>query len=81
MLNVTTSSKIYVYTSVTDMRKGVHGLSGIVRSELATDPTDGSLFVFVNRRRDRLKILYFDGGGFWLYYRRRLRRNSARPLL
>ncbi len=69
MLNVTTSSKIYVYTSVTDMRKGVHGLSGIVRSELATDPTDGSLFVFVNRRRDRLKILYFDGGGFWLYYR------------
>ncbi len=69
MLNLTTSSKIYVYTSVTDMRKGVHGLSGIVRSQLAADPTDGSLFVFVNRRRDRLKILYFDGGGFWLYYR------------
>lgn len=69
MLNLTTSSKIYVYTSVTDMRKGVHGLSGIVRSEFAADPTDGSLFVFVNRRRDRLKILYFDGGGFWLYYR------------
>ena len=69
MLNVTTSSKIYVYTPVTDMRKGVNGLSGIVRSEFAADPTDGNLFVFVNRRRDRLKILYFDGGGFWLYYR------------
>ena len=69
MLTVTTSSKIYVYMPVTDMRKGVNGLSGIVRSEFAADPTDGSLFVFVNRRRDRLKILYFDGGGFWLYYR------------
>jgi len=69
MLNLTASSRIYVYTSVTDMRKGVNGLSGIVRTEFAADPTDGSLFVFVNRRRDRLKILQFDGGGFWLYYR------------
>ena len=51
------------------MRKGVNGLSGIVRSQFAADPTDGSLFVFINRRRDRMKLLYFDGGGFWLYYR------------
>jgi transposase len=44
-------------------------LSGIVRSELAADPTNGSLFLFINRRRDRLKILHFDGAGYWLYYR------------
>ena len=69
MLTLTSSTKIYVYTSVADMRKGVHGLSGIVREALATDPTNGSLFVFINRRRDRMKILHFDGGGFWLYYR------------
>jgi len=69
MLNLTTGSKIYVYALVTDMRKGINGLSGIVRDEFQADPTDGSLFVFVNRSRDRLKILYFDGGGFWLYYR------------
>lgn len=69
MLQLTDSTKIYVYTPVADMRKGVHGLSGLIRSEFATDPTDGSLFVFINRRRDRLKILHFDGGGFWLYYR------------
>ena len=69
MLNLTTGSKIYVYASVTDMRKGIHSLSGIVRDQFQADPTDGSLFVFVNRSRDRLKILYFDGGGFWLYYR------------
>lgn len=69
MLNLTTSTKIYVYTAVTDMRKGINGLSGVVRSELGADPTDGSLFIFINRRRDRMKILHFDGGGFWLYYR------------
>jgi transposase len=51
------------------MRKGVNGLSGLIRDALGADPTDGSLFVFINRRRDRLKILHFDGGGFWLYYR------------
>ena len=69
MLNVTNSMKIYVYTPVADMRKGVDGLSGMVRSELGADPADGSVFVFINRRRDRMKILHFDGGGFWLYYR------------
>lgn len=69
MIHLATASAIYVYTRITDMRKGVDGLSGIVRSELAADPTDGSLFVFINRRRDRMKILHFDGGGFWLHYR------------
>ena len=56
MLTISTSAKICVYTSRADMRKGVHGLSGIVRSEFAADPSDGSLFVFINRGRDRLKI-------------------------
>jgi transposase len=50
------------------MRKSFDGLSGIVRGELAADPLDGSLFLFVNRRRDRLKILHWDGTGYWLYY-------------
>ena len=69
MLTFASSMKIHVYTRPADMRKGLDGLSGIVRSEFSADPTDGSLFVFINRRRDRLKMLYFDGGGFWLYYR------------
>ena len=51
------------------MRKSFDGLSGIVRGELAGDPLDGSLFLFVNRRRDRLKILHWDGTGYWLYYK------------
>ena len=69
MLNFSNDTKIYAYTPPTDMRKGFNGLSGIIRSEFQADPTDGSLFLFINRRRDRMKLLHFDGGGFWLYYR------------
>jgi len=69
MLNFASQLKIFAYTPATDMRKGFAGLSAIVREEFDADPTDGSLFVFINRRRDRMKLLHFDGGGFWLYYR------------
>ncbi len=69
MLNVNLPRKIHVYASPADMRKGIDGLSGTIRGELGAEPTDGSLFVFINRRRDRMKILFFDGSGFWLYYR------------
>jgi len=69
MLSILPTSSIFLYTEPTDMRKSFDGLSGIVRSELAADPLDGSLFLFINRRRDRLKILHFDGTGYWLYYK------------
>jgi transposase len=69
MLSIPANISIFLYNQPTDMRKGFDGLSGIVRSELGGDPTDGSLFLFVNRRRDRLKMLHFDGTGFWLYYK------------
>lgn len=69
MLNFTRDLKIFAYTPPTDMRKGFAGLSAIVRSEFDADPTDGSLFLFINRRRDRMKLLHFHDGGFWLYYR------------
>ena len=69
MLNLASGIKIYVYTPVADMRKGINGLSGIVRDEFQSDPADGSLFVFINRRRDRMKLLHFEADGFWMYYR------------
>jgi len=69
MLNLSSDLKIFAYTQPTDMRKGFNGLSGIVRGEFQSDPTDGSLFIFINRRRDRMKLLHFDGSGYWLYYR------------
>jgi len=70
MLNIPSTQPIFLHTRPTDMRKGFDGLSGIVRQAFGADPLDGSLFLFVNRRRDRLKILHFDGTGFWLYYKR-----------
>ena len=69
MLSIPPTVSIFLYTEPTDLRKGFDGLSGIVRSELAANPLDGSLFLFINRRRDRLKILHFDGSGYWLYYK------------
>lgn len=69
MLHVPASVAIYVYTRPADLRKGFDGLSGIIRAEFQADPLDGSLFLFFNRRRDRMKILHFDGTGYWLYYK------------
>lgn len=68
-MSIPSTVSIFLYSEPTDMRKGFDGLSGIVRSEFAADPLDGSLFLFINRRRDRLKILHWDGTGYWLYYR------------
>lgn len=69
MLNFPNGIKIYRHTAATDMRKGIDGLGGIVRGQFDEDPTTGSLYLFVNRRRDRLKMLYWDGTGFWVFYK------------
>jgi transposase len=52
------------------MRKNINGLSGIVQDSFRLDPFDEAIFVFCNRSRDRLKILEWDGDGFWLYFKR-----------
>lgn len=52
------------------MRKSFDGLSGLVRSELGREPTDGSVYVFLNRQRTHLKLLHWESGGFVLYYKR-----------
>jgi len=70
MLSIPSSTAIYLHTSPTDMRRGFDGLCGMIRSEFEADPLDGSLFLFINRRRDRMKILHWDGTGFWLFYKR-----------
>ncbi|MFM7870810.1 MAG: IS66 family insertion sequence element accessory protein TnpB, partial [Actinomycetota bacterium] len=69
MLTVATTTRIFAFLPPTDMRKGFSGLSAIIREEFQADPTDGSLFLFINKRRDRMKLLHFVEGGFWLYYR------------
>jgi len=52
------------------MRKGFDGLSGLITSKMSKSPTDGSVYLFVNRRRDRMKMLVWEEGGFMLYYKR-----------
>ena len=52
------------------MRKSFDGLCGVIRSELGADPLSGSLFVFCNRRRNMVKLLYWDRDGFALWYKR-----------
>jgi transposase len=70
MLNVATGTRIFVAVGATDMRKGFDGLSGIIIGVLRQDPLSGHLFLFANRRRDKLKILYWDGDGLAIWYRR-----------
>jgi transposase len=63
-------AKVYLATAPTDMRKGFDTLAALVREFLKHDPLSGHLFLFVSRGRDRLKILHWDNGGFWIWYRR-----------
>jgi len=62
--------RVYLCTSPTDMRKGFDTLAALVRGLLAQDPLSGHLFLFLSRDRCRLKILYWDGDGFALWYKR-----------
>lgn len=70
MLTLPTSVRILLATEPTDMRKGVDGLSRIAEASMGGDIYSGTLFVFVSKRRDKLKILMWDAGGFVVYYKR-----------
>ena len=69
MTALPTNGDIFLYTKPTDMRKSFSGLAGIVRNELGRKPNDGSLFLFINRRKDKLKALYWDRDGLALWYK------------
>jgi transposase len=62
--------RVYLACGKTDMRKQINGLAAIVEGGFRLDPFSGALFVFCNRSRNRLKILEWDGDGFWLYFKR-----------
>lgn len=70
MLNEVTVDRVYLARGSTDMRKSIDGLAVLVQEVFELDPFSPNLFVFCNRRRDKMKILYWDKNGFWLYYRR-----------
>lgn len=60
--------RVFLYRRPTDMRKSFNGLIALTESELKQDPLSGSFFAFVNRRRDRIKILYWGQTGFCIWY-------------
>lgn len=70
MLSLTAQHRYLLRKAPTDMRKGFDGLCGLVRGELDRDPLNGEVFVFVSKRRDRIKILLYEHGGFVLWYKR-----------
>lgn len=63
-------SRVFLSTAPADMRKGFDSLAALVREYLGHDPLSGHLFLFVGRGRDRIKILYWDAGGFCVWYKR-----------
>ncbi len=70
MLSLLADTRIHMALARTDMRKGFDGLQGMVTGTLQQDPLSGHLFLFINRRRDKLKVLYWDGDGLAIWYRR-----------
>lgn len=70
MLNFPPSVRIRLATGPTDMRKQADGLAAVASTVLREDPLSGHVFVFCNRRRDRIKLLFWDRSGYWLLAKR-----------
>ena len=79
MLTISPAVQIYVATGATDLRRSIDGLAALVRERFDLDPLSGHLFLFRNRRGDRIKILAWDAGGFWVLYKRLERGTFAWP--
>ncbi len=70
MLQITPQTKILVAVAPADFRRGIDGLARLCRESLQQDPFTGAVFVFRNRRQTALKLLVYDGQGFWLCHKR-----------
>ncbi len=70
MFGLGPATRVYLAAGATDMRKGFEGLYGMARDRLSCDPLSGHVFVFANARRNRLKLLFWDGSGLWVCAKR-----------
>lgn len=70
MIQITAHMRILLAVEPVDFRKGIDGLAAVCRQALGADPMTGTLFVFCSRRRHALKILVYDGQGFWICQKR-----------
>jgi transposase len=78
MLGLSANLRYFLCTKEVDMRNGFDGLAGIVRNHLKKDPISGDVFIFINKPRTHIKVLYWDGDGFALFYKRLERGRFAR---
>ena len=69
MLSFSARQRYFLYRGAADMRKGFNGLSGLVRAHFTHDLLSGDVFVFLNKRRDRIKLLVWDRNGFVVWYK------------
>jgi transposase len=79
MFGLTSQQRFYLYPGVTQVRKSFDGLGGLIQNELHGNATSGEVFIFVNRSRNRIKLLQWQPGGFVLYYKRLEQRTFELP--
>ena len=70
MIALSSENRFHLYSQPTDMRKSFDGLSGLVQNILGRNPCNGDVFIFINKRRDKIKLLHWKGASFVLYYKR-----------
>ena len=79
MFSLNDNLRYWLWSEPTDMRKSFHTLSGIVRDRMGRNPLDGDVYVFINRGRDRMKLLHWEPGGLVLYSKILERGTFGRP--
>ena len=70
MFSLSSSHQFFLFSEPTDMRKSFDGLCGLVSSKMGRNPTSGEVFIFIGTRKDAIKLLHWESGGFVLYYKR-----------
>ena len=70
MFGLGINNHFHLYSVPCDMRKSFNGLCGLVQNELQTNPSNGKVYIFINRLRNKIKLLHWQNGGFVLYYKR-----------
>lgn len=70
MLSISKSQRYFIYAHAADMRKGYDGLCGMVRGEFLQNPLSGDVFIFLSKRKDKIKLLQWQGDGFAIFSKR-----------
>lgn len=81
MIGATPKHTFYLCDVAVDFRKGFNGLSGMIQDYMGRNPLDGSVYIFMNAQRNRIKILLWEGDGFSMYYKRLEKGTFDHPII